>query len=202
MQQLGLRTELASLCLALWAIGGASGRLKCQPEGQPSKLSLPARLALLRCPPDGKQQPDKHQPGYPGWWAQLARLPFWLALWVAGSSSGNPKCQPKGQPSKLSLQSRQAQLALLRFPTANIQQTDTCQPGWQGWRAHFVRLPFWLGLWVAGDSSGHPKCQPKGQPSKLSSPTRPARLAPVRLSLAVEWEPKQCRLGWWTELVR
>ena len=163
MQQLGLRTELASLCLALWAIGGASGRLKCQPEGQPSKLSLPARLALLRCPPDGKQQPDKHQPGYPGWWAQLARLPFWLALWVAGGSSAGP-ASPLG--------------TFLVFACHRLE-TGEVPTGLAGLAGSTCQVALMVGTWGGRRLPRPPKCQPKGQPSKLSPTARLAWLALV-----------------------
>ncbi len=65
--------------------------------------------------PDGNQKPYMHQPGRPGWWAQLARLPFWLALWVLGGASGQPRCQPTSQPSKWSPPARPTRLALVWF---------------------------------------------------------------------------------------
>ena len=57
------------------------------PKSPPAR---PVRLALVWFLLPIVWAPKQCQPGWPGWWAQLARLPFWLALWAAGGFDGHP----------------------------------------------------------------------------------------------------------------
>jgi hypothetical protein len=74
-----------------------------------------------------------------------------------------------------------AWLARVRLLNVSGWKPKKCQLGLPGLQTQLARLSFWLTLRVAGGASGHPKCQPKRQPSELSTPARPTSSAVARL---------------------